>query len=309
MYAEYEDALKAITQAGIGPADPLTTPLQEARAIQNRYFAFLGSELPLIDHVEDAHIEGPVESIPLRVFYPAGTGPFPVVLFLRGAGWWAGGLDSHARTARLIAIESGFAVCAAGYHCSPEFKCPAQLNEVLCARRWLRNNAASLGLDGGNIVLWGESAGANMCLAASQALRDDREDLPCGLILFYGNFAGPSPASRPYSKWVWKQYLRDPSQAKDPRAVPLLAGMGGLPPMWLGVGDADPLLKDTLALAEKLRAAAVPHQVVVYPGLPHAFAMLNRIFAGAVEAIRDAAQSAQSFVNTAAPQRDTAATE
>jgi len=302
MFTAYADVVKSMTEAGIGPADPLTTSLKEARITQDRYFAFLGSDLPPVDRVEDAHVEGPAVPIPLRIFFPPGTGPFPVVVFLRGAGWWAGGIDSHARTARLIAIESGLAVCAVGYHCSPEFKCPVQLKEALCAIHWLRNNAAGLRLDGSNVVLWGESAGANLSLGASQALRDEDEGSPCGLILFYGNFAGPSPASRPYSKWVWEQYLCDPSQAKDPRAVPLLGEMRGLPPMWLGVGDADPLIKDTLALAEKLRAAAIPHQVTLYPGLPHGFAMLNRIFEGAVAAIRDASRSAQAFVHAAAPQ-------
>jgi acetyl esterase len=303
LFSKYTDAVQAMTQVGFGPADPLTVPLHEARAIQDRYFAFLAADPPPVARVEDAQIESPAGSVPLRIFYPTGAGPFRVALFLRGAGWWAGGIESHARTARLIAIESGFAVCAVGYHCSPESKCPAQLDEVLSAIRWLGNNASSLGLRRDRFVLWGESAGATLSLAAAQTLRDVGQDLPNGLVLFYGNFAGPSPQSRPYSKWVWQQYLRDPSQAADPRAVPLLGEMRGLPPMWLGVGDDDPLMKDSLALAGKLHGAGVPYEVKVYPGLPHAFVMFNRIFTGAVLAIRDAARAAQSFVHAVIPEK------
>jgi acetyl esterase/lipase len=303
VFSSYADAVQAMTQTGIAPADPLTLPLEEARVIQDRYFAFLAADPPPVPRIEDAQAEGPAGSIPLRIFYPAGAGPFPVALFLRGAGWWAGGIESHARTARLIAMESGLAVCAVGYHCSPECKCPVQVEEALSAVRWLREKSSGLNLRRDGFVLWGESAGASMSLAAAQMLRDAGHGLPSGLVLFYGNFAGPSPQSRPYSKWVWQQYLRDPSQAADPRAVPLLGDMRGLPPMWLGVGDEDPLMKDTLALAAKLHDVGVPHEVKVYPGLPHAFVMFNRIFTGAVLAIRDAAQAAQSFMQAAVQEK------
>jgi acetyl esterase len=74
--------------------------------------------------------------------------------------------------------------------------------------------------------------------------------------------------------------------------------MQGLPYLWLGVGGADPLLEDTMALAEKLRRAGVLHEVKVYAGLPHAFVMLNRIFAGAALAIQDAARVARSIAQT-----------
>lgn len=286
-----------MTEAGVAVADPLALPLAEARAIQDRYFAFLAADPPPVARIEDAEVDGPAGSVPLRLFYPAGSGPFPVVLFLRGAGWWAGGIESHARTARLIALESAFAVCAVGYHSSPEYKCPVQVEEALAAVRWLRSKESGLDVRADRLALWGESAGASMSLGVAQMLRDAGDDLPAGLVLFYGNFAGPSPQSRAYSKWVWQQYLRDASQAADPRAVPLVGEMRGLPPMWLAVGDDDPLMKDTLALAEKLRDAGVPHEVKIYPGLPHAFVMFNRIFTGAVLAIREAGRAAQSFMH------------
>jgi acetyl esterase/lipase len=37
-------------------------------------------------------------------------------------------------------------------------------------------------------------------------------------------------------------------------------------------------------------------EVKSYPGLPHAFVMLNRIFDGAKAAVRDLAAAAQRFV-------------
>ena len=78
--------------------------------------------------------------------------------------------------------------------------------------------------------------------------------------------------------------------------MPLEADVAGLPSVWLGVGEADPLLDDTLKLAEKLREARVPHEVKRYPGLPHAFVMVTWLYEGAAHALRDAAATAQRFV-------------
>ena len=74
------------------------------------------------------------------------------------------------------------------------------------------------------------------------------------------------------------------------------ADVTGLPPAWLAVGEADPLVDDTLRFAQKLRAAGVTCEMKPYPGLPHAFVMLNRVFDGAKDAVRDLAAAAKRFI-------------
>jgi acetyl esterase/lipase len=61
------------------------------------------------------------------------------------------------------------------------------------------------------------------------------------------------------------------------------------------VGEADPLLSDSLEFAEKLREAGVRHTLKRYPGLPHAFVM-SRLYQGADAALDDAAAAAKGFV-------------
>jgi acetyl esterase len=68
------------------------------------------------------------------------------------------------------------------------------------------------------------------------------------------------------------------------------------PRTWLGVGDADPLLSDSLEFAAKLRDAGVKHTLKRYPGLPHAFVMMSRLYKGADAALDDAAAAAEGFV-------------
>ena len=299
LFATYEEAAAAVAAAGIASASPLALPLAEARAAQARYFAFLAQDPPAVGHIEDMSAAGPVGAVPLRLYYPEGTGPFPVILYIRGSGWWTGDLASHDRTMRVIARESGFAVCGIDYRCTPEFQCPVQRDEVRAALAFLETHAAPLGLVPGATVGWGESAGATLALAAAQAQRDAREPMPRGLVLMYGNFGGPKPGSRDYSKWVWRQYLGDAVPASDPAAVPLLGSMAGLPPVWLGCGDSDPLIADTNELAEKLARAGVAHDVTVYPGMPHAFVMFTRFLEAAHSSIRDGSAAARRFVGAA----------
>jgi acetyl esterase len=287
----YAAALALIEAEGCGPGDPLHTSLEEARAAQDRYFAFLNADTPPVARSVDLSISGPAGPLPLRIHFPPGAGPLPVIVFVRGAGWWAGGLDSHDRIARLCALRSGCAVLAVDYHRSPEHVYPTQLLEILAALAWTRALGGEYGLDGGRIVLWGESAGATLGVLAAMELRDAgaSDEMPLALVLFYGNFDGPGPATRAQSKWVWQQYLGGTYDDPPTGAIPARRSVAGLPPTWLGVGDVDPLLKDTLALQARLHAAGVEHTLQRYAGLPHAFMGLNRLFDGATDAVEHAA--------------------
>lgn len=297
MHDTYPEAVKEMIEAGAFPGDPLSMPLNEARIRQERYLAWLGQDQPTIVSREDVEIDGPVGTMRLRIIRPSVGQPLPVVLFIRGSGWWAGSLDSHERTVRLFANASGLAVCALDYHRTPEHRYPVQRNEVLATIDWLRSGGHGFGLDPTRLILWGESAGATLALSAAQTLQE-RAHYLCGLILFYGNFDVPGPLARPYSHWVYDQYLGDAELRSDPQAVPLLGNMYGLPRTWLGVGELDPLVDATIALSEKLAAAQVPYTLVRFPGLPHAFAGLTRILAPAGHALRIAAEAARSMTFT-----------
>src|SRR3954471_6660249 len=113
---EYEKAVALIREAGAEPGDLLTMPLEDARAGQERYFAFLAQDPPPVDSMQEKRIEGPAGAFAVRLYHPTGERDLPVIVFVRGGGWWAGSLDSHDRTMRLLASMSGFAVCGIDYH-------------------------------------------------------------------------------------------------------------------------------------------------------------------------------------------------
>ncbi|MDM0053589.1 alpha/beta hydrolase [Variovorax sp. J22R115] len=297
MFQTYFESARAMADAGVKAADPLTLAMPQARALQDAYFAHFNLDLPPIAQALDLRIPGPVGDIGLRLYRPTAGTSLPVIVFVRGAGWWAGSLDSHARTMIQLAIFSGCAVLGVDYRRTPEHRFPIQRDELLTTLRWLREQGAEHELrDPGSPVIFGESAGATLCLSAAMALRDRDEPAPAGLVLFYTNAGGPKPTARAYSQWVWQQYLGHEGTSDDASAVPLLGEMHGLPPVWLGAGEDDPLITDTLELEARLSAAGVPHELVRYPGLPHGFVMWSGSLAPALDALQTASQAAAGFL-------------
>jgi acetyl esterase len=301
VFQTYTEAAKAMADAGVKAGDPLALGVQQARALQDLYFAHFNRDLPVIAQARDLRIAGPAGEIPLRLYRPSQDGELPVIVFVRGAGWWAGSLDSHARTMIQLAQFSGCAVCGIDFSRTPERRYPVQRDELLAALDWLRAEGAAHGLRGAEQVLFGESAGATLCLSAAMALRDRAAPPPAGLVLFYTNAGGPKPTARAYSQWVWQQYLGHPGPSDDAGAVPLQGDMHGLPPAWLAAGEDDPLISDTLALADTLRSAKVAHELVRYPGLPHGFVMWSGTLQPARDALQSAAHAAAAFLKVAPP--------
>ncbi len=294
-FHSYQDAERFVRAAGYAPADPLRDSIAQARDLQHRYLAYLAAETIPVARVIDRCIEGPYGPLPVRLFVPGELRGRTPIVFLRGGGWWAGTLDTYARTMTLVCNASGLPVLGIDYRLTPEHQYPVQHDEVVASLRWLDGHAAELELSAGDVVLWGESAGATLAVCAARALHGARAPRVLGLVLFYGNFAGPGPNTRPYSRWVWQQYLGvlDPERADA--AVPLRGDVRNLPPAWIGVGDADPLVSDSLELSCRLSEADVACELKIYPGMPHAFVMMNRFLQPAVAAIEDGSRAARRF--------------
>ncbi|CCG03462.1 putative esterase [Blastococcus saxobsidens DD2] len=104
------------------------------------------------------------------------TRPAPLCLWLHGGGWARGSRTARAAERLVPVAASGVAVAAVQYRLSGEAAFPAPLDDVRSAVRWLRRNAAGLGLglDAERIGVWGASAGGH--LAALLALCPDACD-------------------------------------------------------------------------------------------------------------------------------------
>lgn len=90
-------------------------------------------------------------------------------------------------------------------------------------------------------------------------------------------------------RWYWNHYLRDDADAANPLACPLKADLAGLPPTQLYPAGLDPLRDDSIHMHERMKAAGVPVEYKLYPGVCHAFINLTRMVDQAHELIDDAA--------------------
>lgn len=290
----------------LAPADPLRQPLAEARlraaAYQNLW------NYPLPDVTDVIEIQAPGEEghpgVPLSVILPrtAQEQDLPVLVYAHGGGFVLNSADTHARLMRLLALGSGAAVVAVRYSLAPEQRFPRQLHETLAAVAWARGpQARVLGLDGDRLAIGGDSAGANLALAATLVLRDRGAPLPLLGVLLYGMFSarlnteshgrygtGAFGLTTERVDWFWRQYLADGAQRDNPLAAPLHADLAGLPPQLVIAAGLDCLRDDSRHLAAKIAAAGGRVTLSTYDDVPHSFMQMSGVLAPADQAVSEA---------------------
>ncbi len=111
----------------------------------------------------------------LDLYLPAGSGPWPVVIWTAGSAWMA---DTGKRGAGTLALHLnpvGYAVAGVSIRSSAQVKFPGQLYDIKAAIRWLRSHAARYQLDPRHIGIIGDSSGG--WTAAMAAVTGDVPDL------------------------------------------------------------------------------------------------------------------------------------
>lgn len=97
-----------------------------------------------------------------KLYYPEPTGQaLPAILWIHGGAWLRN--DRHSESDWCVALAANGYVCLTlDYRLSPEAIFPAAIHDCKCAIRYLRANAAELGIDPQRIGAWGTSAGAHL---------------------------------------------------------------------------------------------------------------------------------------------------
>lgn len=224
---------------------------------------------------------GPVR---IRVYHPDGIRPKPAFIYLHGGGWVLFSLDTHDRLMREYATRADVAVVGIDYTRAPEGKFPQPIEETVDVVRWLAREGATLGIDPAHLAIGGNSAGANLSVAAALTLRDAGEAPLRGMVLNYGSFDmdffaksvvrygnGDFGLSTHMMVWFRWHYLRSPEDAHNPLASPLLADLKGLPPAFMAITELDVLHDQNLKMAEALKEAGVAVEAHVYSGTVHSF--------------------------------------
>ncbi len=204
-----------------------------------------------------------------------------LLLYLHGGGYVVGGCDMHRQMVSHIARAGRIQALLPEYRLSPESKYPAAIEDAIGIYRTL----LARGTKAENIVLAGDSAGGALVMATLLSLRDAGEPLPAAAILLSpfldATASGESMQSRAMQDpWFRAEdvariadYYCEPQQRRDPLVSPVFADVGGLPPLYIQVGDDEILLSDAERIAQKITAAGGEITLEIWPEMWHVFQM------------------------------------
>lgn len=272
---------KPIPQLSAAEARKQPTPADAVRALLKKQGISAGPEP--VANVTNRTIPGAGGPIPIRIYTPRGSGPFPVVVYYHGGGWVIANLDTYDASPRALTNLANALVVSAHYRQGPEHKFPAAHQDAFAAYRWVLANAKSLKGDPSKVAVVGESAGGNLAAGVSMMARDSGEPLPVHQVLVYPiagydlntlsyqQNADAKPLNKPMMRWFFEQYLRSPADGKNPLIDLVHADVQGLPGTTVITAEIDPLRSEGKALADRLKDAGIEVDYQNYEGVAHEF--------------------------------------
>lgn len=239
----------------------------------------------------------------LDVYFPEGLFEdevLPTVVWTHGGAWLSGSKEDSAPYFELIAKE-GYTVVALGYSLAPEKTYPTQIHQINDALAYIQENAARFHIDTANIIMAGDSAGAQLTsqiaaiitnpgyaesLGIAPSLRADQLKgviLACGIYdmktflengdMIKGGILGWGVG---VTTWAYTGSRDHDSPALDEMST-IHHVTAGYPPAFITGGNDDPLTDaQSKPLAEKLDGLGVDTTTLFYPAdhepkLPHEY--------------------------------------
>lgn len=281
------DALKGLQAKPVSTLDvpearSQASPADAARTVQRDKMISPDPEAKV--KTRDISIPSPNGNLPARVYFPEGSGPFPVIVYYHGGGWVIADLNTYDATPRALALGTGAIVISADYRHAPEHKFPAAHEDAWTAYAWTVENAGSLNGDSSRIAVAGESAGGNLAANIPFMARQLKAKMPVYQLLVYpvaGNDmntpsyvenADAVPLGKKDMGWFVDHVFTSKDQTADPRLN--LVGrsdLAGLPPATVITAQIDPLRSEGQAYAEHLKNAGIKVDAINYAGVTHEF--------------------------------------
>lgn len=295
--------VRAVRCGYAGYPDFASRNIPEQRAISEEVRRPWRMGGPPMARCEDLLASGPLGRVRIRLFDHAATAAArPALIYLHGGGFSSFSLDTHDRLMREYAARSGAIVVGVDYSLSPEAKFPVALTETVCVADWLAEAAPDIGIDPDAIAIGGDSAGANLALAACLVLRGRGDGARMkAMLLNYGFFdtdftTGSHARHGGADKLLTTEelahyihnYVGGTPHAANPLALPIHADLHDLPPSFHAIAQCDPLADGDRAMVAKLEEAGNQVTSIVYRGATHSFLEAVSIASLADRALTDA---------------------
>ena len=227
-----------------------------------------------------------------------------LIFHIHGGAFFLGSLKTHRAFLTQIAARTQMQVLHVDYPLSPEHQHPEAIDALFDIYTTLLDQ----GVQSKDIILSGDSCGANLALAL--ALRIQQEKLPqvSGLILLSPfldltltseslryNAQHDALLSIETLETGIDYYVPKNMDKSDPTISPLFADLTGLPPILVQVGSKEILLDDAQRFKERAEQANVKVHFKIYTGMWHNFQMFSAWFDEAQQAIADLAEFAHQL--------------
>ena len=270
----------------IPPSDDTRPDPATMRAAEQQRVPAVEDRLPLAA-VEDATAATATGDVAIRIYTPTEAASYGVIVYFHGGAFYLGNLDTHDHVARSLAKETGHKVIAVDYRLAPEAAFPAGLEDCYGVVRWTAEQGASLGWDGKNLAIAGDSSGGNFVAAVSAKAHDEGFDGITHQVLFYPSvdldfdverYASLQENARGYGLETiglkpWNSFYVDSgADQADPLVSPIKrADLAGLPPALIITAEFDPLRDEGELYGQRLTEAGVDATVSRYAGANHGF--------------------------------------
>jgi len=225
------------------------------------------------------------------------------VLYLHGGGY-AYYSRAHHNLIALVTLSVGSRTFALDYRLTPEHAFPAQLEDAMAAYRWLIQS----GVEPGNLVVMGDSAGGNLSLALLLALKEAQEPLPAMAVCISpwtdATNSGQSMTGNESHDWVEKRmpvrwagwYCKD-TLASHPLVSPVNADLIGLPPVYIQAGSAEILRDMIISFAENSKKQGAQVRLEVWENMTHDFQAYGDLIPESQEALRRIGEIVREYVS------------
>lgn len=214
----------------------------------------------------------------LNLYQPLQSGKYPTIVMIYGGAWQRGTPDSNESFSRYMAAH-GYVVVAIDYRHAPQFKFPAQLEDINTAFAFVLDHVDDYNIDRDRIAVMGRSSGAHLAMLA--AFQSDAPPIkavvdyygPVELTLGYRNPPNPDPID---SRATLKAFLGGtPDELPDlyRQASPYQYVTRPLPPTLLIYGGRDHIVQAKFgeALFDRLQSVGSRAVFLEIPWADHAF--------------------------------------
>lgn len=249
----------------------------------------------------------------LKYFSKSPKNPYHLFLYVHGGGFVGGFKEQGAYLLKAMARRIGCNAISVGYSLSPEVIFPTALNEIVEVYKEVIKT-----YNPNNIILGGESAGGNLCMALMLKLKELNLPMPKVAVISAG-YLDLTNSGESYTKnedtdfslsntqmpfmgaayALGKESLTENEKLllQNPLISPVFGNYSGFPPTFFSVCEDELLYSDTLTAVQNCKRDGVEHELYTAKNCFHAHLIMGDFFAESKKACNHMAKFVANKLN------------